>query len=77
MGKGKYAEYTDIIFNEGSDIDLRGFGIHIKDTFEDEIADVFIRLFDFCGHRKIDIEKFIQLKMKYNESREKMHGKKY
>ena len=49
----------------------------IKDTFEDEIADTFIRLFDLVGHLGIDIEKHIELKMKYNQSREYKHGKKY
>jgi NTP pyrophosphatase (non-canonical NTP hydrolase) len=29
------------------------FEKHIKDTFEDEIADVFIRLFDLCGYLEI------------------------
>jgi len=28
----------------------KGFENTIKDTFEDEIADVFIRLFDLCGY---------------------------
>ncbi len=46
-----------------------------KETFEEEIADVFIRLFDFCGNYGIDIERFINLKMDYNESREYKHGK--
>lgn len=35
------------------------FEKYIKDTFEDEIADVFIRLFDLCGYLGIDIEKEI------------------
>ena len=51
------------------------FKSHIKDTFEDEIADVFIRLFDLCGFLNIDIEKYIKLKLKYNEEREYRHGK--
>ena len=46
-----------------------------KETFEEEIADVFIRLFDFCGNYGIDIETFINFKMDYNESREWKHGK--
>ncbi len=33
------------------------FAAVIKDTFEDELADVFIRLFDLCGYLKIEIEK--------------------
>jgi len=28
----------------------------VKDTFEDEVADVFLRLFDFCGYMKIKLE---------------------
>lgn len=49
----------------------------IKDTFEDEIADAFIRLFDLCGYMDIDIEKHIELKMRYNSLRPHKHGKKY
>jgi len=49
----------------------------IKDTFEDEIADTIIRILDLCGYLNIDIEKHIELKMKYNETRERKHGKKY
>ena len=49
----------------------------IKDTFEDEIADCFIRLGDLCGYMKIDIEKHIEAKMAYNETREQKHGKEY
>jgi len=49
----------------------------IKDTFEDEIADSFIRLFDLCGAFDIDIEKHMELKLKYNSMREYKHGKAY
>jgi len=49
----------------------------IKDTFEDELADTIIRILDLCGAKGIDIEKHIELKMKYNATRERMHGKKY
>jgi len=52
-------------------------GLEEKDTFEDEIADAFIRLFDMCGWMKIDIEKQIEWKMNYNKGREKLHGKKF
>ena len=39
------------------DIDwIRCFERFIKDTFEDEIADVFIRLFDLCGYLNIELE---------------------
>lgn len=49
----------------------------IKDTFEVEIADVFIRLASLCGYLNIDIEKFINAKMEYNRLRKPLHGKKY
>ena len=48
-----------------------------KDTFNDEIADTIIRLLDLCGHLKIDIDTHIKYKMKYNVTRERLHGKKY
>jgi NTP pyrophosphatase (non-canonical NTP hydrolase) len=58
-------------------LDNKDFLINIKDTFEDEIADVFIRLFDLCGYMDIDIEKHIQAKMQYNKTRPYKHDKKY
>lgn len=53
------------------------FERHIKDTFEDEIADAFLRLMDLCGEYDIDIEKHIQLKAEYNKLRPYKHGKLY
>lgn len=53
------------------------FEDYIKDTFEDEIADVFIRLFDLVGYLNLDIEKHIRMKMEYNQEREYRHGKAY
>lgn len=58
-------------------IQRKFFEEDIKDTFEDEIADTFIRLADLCGYLNIDIEKHIELKMHYNETREYKHGKRY
>lgn len=49
----------------------------IKNSFEDEIADTFIRLGDLCGKMNIDIEYFIKLKMDYNKNRPYKHGKGY
>lgn len=49
----------------------------IKDSFEDELADTIIRILDICGAKGIDIEKHIELKMEYNETRENKHGCKY
>lgn len=57
--------------------DAFSFQSNIKDTFEDEIADTIIRVLDLCGGLGIDIEKHIELKLKYNATREFKHGKKY
>lgn len=53
------------------------FERHIKDTFEDEIADAFLRLMDLCGEYDIDIETHIALKADYNKLRPYKHGKLY
>ena len=49
----------------------------VKDTFEDEMADTIIRMFDLVGYLGIDIDKHIELKMKFNATRENKHGKNY
>ena len=48
-----------------------------KDTFEDEIADAFIRLADLCEAKDIDIEWQIKKKLEYNATRPQKHGKKF
>lgn len=48
-----------------------------KDTFEDEIADTFIRLADLCEALDIDIEWQIKNKMEYNKTRPAKHGKAF
>jgi NTP pyrophosphatase (non-canonical NTP hydrolase) len=53
------------------------FEKHVKSSFEDELADVAIRLFDLCGGLKIDLEKHIALKMHYNSTRPRKHGKAF
>lgn len=53
------------------------FEKHIKDTFEDEIADVFIRLVDLAAGLNIDLEWHISQKMSYNSERPYKHNKKY
>jgi len=49
----------------------------VKNTFEDELADVVIRVLDLCAFKGIDIEAHIKAKMRYNSLREHKHGKKY
>ena len=49
----------------------------VKNSVEDELADVIIRVLDLCGSLNIDIEKHIEINMKYNELRKYKHGKEY
>lgn len=49
----------------------------IKDTFEDELADVMIRVMDLAAYKGINLEMHIQAKMRYNSLRPHKHGKKY
>jgi NTP pyrophosphatase (non-canonical NTP hydrolase) len=61
-----------------SDADFQPhFRERVKNTFEDELADIMIRVMDLAAHKGIDLEAHIKAKMRYNASREKMHGKKY
>jgi NTP pyrophosphatase (non-canonical NTP hydrolase) len=70
-------QYTDEEFQMNRGIWKSVFEEKIKSTFEDEIADVAIRLFDLCGGMNIDLEKHIELKMKYNSMRGYKHGKAF
>lgn len=49
----------------------------VKDTFEDEIADAVIRLLDLCGGLGIDLDTHIAEKIRFNATRDRLHGKKY
>jgi NTP pyrophosphatase (non-canonical NTP hydrolase) len=53
------------------------FKNHVKGTFEEEMADIIIRVLDLCAFLEIDIEQFIKCKTRFNSLREKYHGKKY
>lgn len=53
------------------------FANDVKNSFEDELADVIIRVLDLCAFKGIDIESHIKAKMRYNASRPHKHGKKY
>lgn len=57
--------------------DAFSFESNIKNTFEDELADIMIRVMDLAAFKGIDLEKHIALKMRYNYLREYKHGKKY
>lgn len=42
-----------------------------------ELADVIIRILDYCGKYNIDMQSAIELKMRYNETRPYKHGKQF
>lgn len=41
-----------------------------------ELADVIIRILDYCGHAGIDLDDAVQRKMAYNKTRPHRHGGK-
>ncbi len=43
----------------------------------EELADCCIRIFDYCGSRKIDLQKALSKKIEYNKTRPYRHGKKF
>jgi NTP pyrophosphatase (non-canonical NTP hydrolase) len=48
-----------------------------KEDLAEELADCCIRIFDYCGSRKIDLEKALLKKIAYNKTRPYRHGKKF
>lgn len=48
-----------------------------KEEIAEELADCCIRIFDYCGARKIDLERALLKKIEYNKTRTYRHGKKF
>ena len=69
--------YLSAPLDKCEEIYKASFEKYIKDTFEDEIADAFMRLMDLCAELEIDIEAHIRAKFAYNELRPTKHGKEY
>ncbi len=63
---GEILSLSEIYFSSGQKPE--GFGV--------ELADTVIRIADLCGYLGIDLEKVVQLKMKYNKTRSYRHGGK-
>jgi NTP pyrophosphatase (non-canonical NTP hydrolase) len=73
----KYANIDEFVFHQ-EQRDFNGaFKEHIKDSFEDEIADTMIRLFDLAGGLGIDLNFHIPAKVQFNKTRGAKHGKAY
>lgn len=51
------------------------FKQHVKDTQEDELADILIRVLDYAAYRNIDLDFHVKAKLKYNALRPHKHGK--
>ncbi len=47
------------------------------EAIAEELADCCIRIFDYCGARKIDLEKTLLEKIEFNKTRPYRHGKKF
>lgn len=55
-----------------------GTGVNPKpEGVPSELADVVIRVLDFCGSNDIDLESMIIEKLDYNATRNHKHGKKF
>ena len=59
---GKWSYYADNTALEGVDI---------------ELADAVIRIADLCGYLCIDLEEVVKIKMAYNKTRPRKHGKAF
>ena len=77
--KSKYCkqDVKQILEIEDNNKFQKFFENSVKNTFEDELADVLIRVLDLAAYKNIDLETHINAKMKYNALRAKKHGKKY
>jgi NTP pyrophosphatase (non-canonical NTP hydrolase) len=69
-------EQHSMNLSQGEQFDS-SFRVAIKSSFEDELADVIIRVLDLCGYMNIDIGLHVNLKMQYNSNREYKHGKNF
>lgn len=78
MSKTNRKDIMNAILYSVNDDEFKAmFKIHVKDTYEDEIADAFIRLFDHAGWLGMDLFFHIITKLRYNSLREHKHGKNY
>lgn len=51
------------------------FACYVKDSLEDELADIVMRVATLCGYLEIDLEKHIAYKIEFNKNRGYLHGK--
>lgn len=78
--KGAYCSKLDLQKLNGIDTEREFKACYkdiVKGTFEEEMADIVIRVLDMCAYKGIDLDGHVVAKMRYNSTREKYHGKKY
>jgi NTP pyrophosphatase (non-canonical NTP hydrolase) len=76
--KNEHTKNIRVVNGWVSDDDFtRSFKENVKDTFEDELADIMIRVMDLAAFKGINLEQHILAKMRFNSTREHKHGKAY
>lgn len=76
--KGCYAKmHADQLMDQSDRAFKEAYSDWIKGSFEEEIADILIRVFDLAAWKGIDLDAHVAAKMRYNSLREHKHGKKY
>lgn len=82
------ADRKDKYFNDGGRLDvykidnftekgaMEVFEENVKNTFEDELADIVIRVMDLAYFKGINLEWHILQKIRYNKTRPHKHGGK-
>lgn len=60
----------------GENKECEGCPKHKPEGMPTELADVIIRILDYCGKEGIDIEEAIRIKTEYNKTRPFRHGNK-
>ena len=73
----KWACEYNIDKEEWDETTFKSYEVDMRGTIEEEIADAIIRLLDLCGYYGINIDAWVETKMKYNSMRPKKHGKVY
>jgi NTP pyrophosphatase (non-canonical NTP hydrolase) len=64
---------NELTYDENNKI----FEMKYKDTVQDELADTLIRLLDLVGFLDMDIDGWVEAKLRYNKSRPYKHGKRF
>lgn len=75
--KGKVAQISEMAIPDNPEELAKIYEGYVKGTIQDEIADIIIRALDYCYHNNIKIQGFVDMKMAYNSTRPKKHGKKF